>query len=76
MLIGWFDIPGEALTAYMVAEAAKKGICCQRLHGRFDISETGTVFFDTLVCKGLGGQNTGTSAPYCHNCVQAGRPAL
>jgi len=76
MLNGWFDVPPEAIAQYQIAAKKKRGICCQELHGRFALSEGGTIFFETLVCKGLNGQNTGTSAPYCKNCVLEGRPAL
>lgn len=76
MNLGYLDIPAEAADAFREAEAKKKGVCCQRLHGRFDIRENGRVVFSGLICKGLGGHNTGTSAPYCQNCKLEGRDPL
>lgn len=80
----FIDIPYKELKKAVVEAEKKKGICKLLPHGRFTFefvrdcgysvrrveeSDGQKINFDLLVCEGIGGKSTGTSANICKNCV-------
>jgi hypothetical protein len=70
MIRGFLDVPYKSLKKAQdaITVTNRHKVCEIVPQARFSIQEDGSVSFDGLVCKDLGGRSTGVGAGYCTNC--------
>jgi hypothetical protein len=69
MIRAFVDVDAKLLDEYLERVNHKRHVCKVLPAARFAIDSDGTMFLETLVCRGMGRLSTGTSAEYCQNCV-------